>query len=87
VQFRSVNLVSWLGLDRDLPKLREFSQIFILREPLVATSWKLGILCLQINLFVGLLVYYPVAMDVRDAMVDFTVGQYMQGCRIWAYLG
>jgi hypothetical protein len=36
--------VSWLGLDRDLPKLRKFSRILILREPLVATGWKLGIL-------------------------------------------
>ncbi len=34
MQFQSVNLVSWLGLDRDLPKLRKFSQILILREPL-----------------------------------------------------
>ncbi len=33
-------------------------------------------LCLQINLFVGLLVDFPVAMVARDAMVDFTVGQY-----------
>ena len=47
MQFRSVNLVSWLGLNRDLPKLRKFSRILILREPLVATSWKLGISCLQ----------------------------------------
>ncbi len=35
VQFRSVNLVSWLGLNRDLPKLDKFSQILILMEPLV----------------------------------------------------
>jgi hypothetical protein len=35
VRFQSVNLVSWLGLDRDLPKLRKFSRILILREPLV----------------------------------------------------
>ncbi len=56
MRFKSVNLVSWLGLDRDLPKLRKFSRILILREPLVTTGWKLGILCLQINLFVGLLV-------------------------------
>ncbi len=69
--------MSWLGLDRDLPKLRKFSQILILREPLVATGCKLGILCLQINLFVGLLAGFSVAMVVRDAMVDFTVGQYV----------
>ena len=65
--------MSWHRLDRDLPKLRKFSQILILREPLVATGWKLGISCLQINLFVGLLVDFPVAMVVKDAMVDFTV--------------
>ncbi len=27
--------MSWLGLDRDLPKLNKFSRILILREPLV----------------------------------------------------
>ncbi len=76
MRFQSVNRVSWLGLGRDLLKLRKFSRILILREPLVATVWKLGISCLQINLFVGLLVGFPVAMVVRVAMVDFTVGQY-----------
>ncbi len=30
-----INIVSWLGLDRDLPKLDKFSRILILREPLV----------------------------------------------------
>jgi hypothetical protein len=35
VQFRSVNHVSWLRLDRDLPKLNKFSRILILRESLV----------------------------------------------------
>ncbi len=86
--------MSWLGLDRDLLKLRKFSQILILREPLVATGWKLGISCLQINLFVGILVNFPVAMVVRDAMVDFTVGQYttmphlgVSGLKIRYFLG
>ncbi len=74
MRFQSVNLVSWHGLDKDLPKLRKFSQILIMREPLVATGWKLGILCLQINLFVGLLVGFLVAMVVRVPTVDFTVG-------------
>ncbi len=86
--------MSWLRLDIDLPKLRKFSQILIMREPLVATGWKLGISCLQINLFVGLLVEFPVAMVVRDAMVDFTVGQFttmphlgLSGLRIRYLLG
>ena len=86
--------MSWLGLDRDLPKLRKFSRILILREPLVATGWKLGILCLQIKLFVGLLVGFPVTMVGRVAMVGFMVGQYttmphlgLSGFRISYLLG
>ena len=67
--------MSWLELDRDLPKLRKFSPILILRELLGATSWKLEILCPQISLFVGLPVDFPVAMVVRVLMVSFMVGQ------------
>ena len=66
----------------------------ILREQLVATGWKSGILFLQINVFVGLLVDFPVAMVVRDTMADFTVGQYitmphlgLSGLRIRYLLG
>ena len=67
--------MSWLGLNRDLPKSRKFSQILILRELLVAISWKLEILCPQISLFVGFLEDFPVAMVVRVLMVGFMVGQ------------
>ena len=42
---------------------------------IVAISWKLGILCPQISLFVGLLDDFPVAMGVRVLMVGFMVGQ------------
>ena len=72
---QSVNLVSWLGLNIDLPKLIEFSRILILRELLVSISWRLGILCPQISLFVGLLVDFLVAMVMRIQIVGFMVGQ------------
>ena len=47
----------------------------ILRELLVAMSWKFEILCPQISLFVGLLVDFPVAMVVRIQIISFKVGQ------------
>ncbi len=55
---------------------------------------EVGMLCLQINLFVGLLVGFPVAMVVRVEMVDFMMGQYttmphlgLSGLRIRYLLG
>ena len=67
--------MSRLGLDRDLPKLRKLSRILILRELLVAISWKLEILCPKISLCVGLPVDFPVAMVVRVLMVGFMMGK------------
>ena len=69
--------MSWLGLDRDLPKLREFKQILTLRELSVVISWKLEIVSPPISLFEGLLVNFPVVTVEKGLIADFMVVRYI----------
>jgi hypothetical protein len=58
------------------PKVKKVQSNLDSKGAISCNQLEVGDLCLQINLFVGLLVDFPVAMVVRVTMVDFTVGQF-----------